>query len=53
MAVVVEEVKVFAFCSKHRSEKDEIPKYKSGTIIPDKEIECVACGFTKEFVEEE
>ena len=39
--ITITDVKVVAVCSKCRKKGDEIPKYISGKIIPDKEISCV------------
>jgi hypothetical protein len=43
MPIKIISVKAVGLCSKHRIEKDEVPKYKDGTIIPDKELCCVGC----------
>ena len=34
-------VKVVGICSKCRKDKDEIPRNKDGSIIPDKDISCL------------
>jgi len=38
-------VKVVGLCSKCRKVGDEIPKYNSGGIIPDKDISCINEAF--------
>jgi len=39
----IHSVKAVGLCSKHKDR--EIMRYKDGTIIPDKDIECIACNF--------
>ena len=41
MGIKVIDAIVVGICSKCRIEGDEIPKYKDGTIIPDKDISCI------------
>lgn len=43
----IKNVKVVGICSKCRKEGDEIPKYKDGSIIPDKDISCLNKAFDK------
>jgi len=35
------DVKAVGICSKHRKEDDEVPRYKDGIIIEDKNIACI------------
>jgi hypothetical protein len=35
------DAKIIGICSKHRKDDDEIPKYKDGSIIDDKDICCI------------
>jgi hypothetical protein len=41
--ITIIDVKVVGICSKHKREEDEIPKYKDGTIVEDKDIACFQC----------
>ncbi len=45
MGIKIIDVKVVGICSKCRKEGDKIPKYKDGTIIPDKDISCLSEAF--------
>lgn len=40
--VTITDVKVVGLCSKHRSSNDEVPRYKDGKMVPDKDIHCIA-----------
>ncbi len=40
--ITITDVKIVGICSKCRKEGDEIPKYKDGRIVEDKDISCVA-----------
>jgi hypothetical protein len=49
------DAKIIGICSKHRKDDDEIPKYKDGSIIDDKDICCIfeVLGNTKKEQEKE
>ena len=43
--ITITGVKVVGLCSKCRKEEDDIPIYKNGTIVPDKNISCISKAF--------
>ena len=43
MTTKIIDVKAVGFCSKHQQKDIDVLKYKDGTIIPDKDIDCVEC----------
>lgn len=45
--VKIIDVKIIGLCSKCRKEGDEIPRYKNGELVPDKDIECINKSFGK------
>ncbi|KKM97766.1 hypothetical protein LCGC14_1164760 [marine sediment metagenome] len=46
--ITITDVKVVGICSKCRKEGDEIPTYKDGRIIEDKDISCLAGALGKD-----
>lgn len=48
MSIKITDVKLVGFCTKHRNESTEIPKFKDGGIVPDNDICCIACSLFKE-----
>ena len=47
------DVKVVGVCSKHRKETDEVPRYKDGSIIEDKDVSCIYDAFADKEEQEE
>ncbi len=40
--ITITDVKIVGICSKCRKEGDDIPRYKDGRIVEDKDISCIA-----------
>ena len=40
--ITITDVKVVGICSKCRKKGDEIPKWKDGKVIEDKDISCIS-----------
>lgn len=41
--ITIVDVKIFGFCSKHRTKEDKILTDKNGVLYKDEEIACIEC----------